>query len=366
MASGYGRGLAVKIFSLQKRTGGGVPGDVMRSARLIMEGRGTKADADVCSQYLGVRRSDRRAIQSATRMARNGVNTLNQLTQFSEMAGNGQAAGVIGLASMGANALVDITKNPAFQRAIEDISIKFFNSPAGGARLAYALKRTASNAAAALPLIGIAAEAADLGGNFGRTVLGTKGDSVALKAAQRTAFLSQFDPSKNAQERSLAIRRAAAESIENTNRGNLFSFGADYARKKIGADSKSLNKLEAKILARKAGGGGEALYKAARKQAENDNWSIFGASEDKLDKDTLANIKQRLSDANDMREGAMKAMDNANIALANAMIQEANKAIPNFIVWSAPELFKQRENAHAADRTWSRTQCARAGSRTGD
>lgn len=366
MAARYGRGLAVKIFSLQKRTGGGVPGEVMRSARLVMEGRGTKADVDVCSNYLGVRRGERRALQTAARMARNAQGNFAQFTQFSKMASEGESAGIMGLAGMGADALQSLTRSPAFQRALEDVSIKYFNSPAGGARIAYALKRAASTAAAALPLIGMAMEGADLGANFGRTLAGTKGDSAALRAANQAVRLSQFDPSKSHMEKSLAIKRAAAESIENQNRGNLFSFGADYARKKAGVDAQALNRMEAKVLTRKAGGNGEQLYKAARAQAERDNFSLFGVSQDKLDKDTLANIKQRLSDFNDMRQGAMKAIDNANISLANAMIMEANKAIPGSIVWSAPELWKQKEAAHAADRKWSVQNMARAASRTGD
>lgn len=368
-AHGGVRGLAGKAFQLQKRTSGGVPGEIMRSARLVMEGRGTEQDAQTLRNYFGVTRGSARAIRQATAQANAMMGRLAQFSAFSREAADGNISGFTGLAGMGFQAINELTRSPAFQRALENATFKVLGNPAIGARINYAIRRNAALGSAALGYASLAAEAGSMGARFADAASGVP--TNRLKDLKRDLRLLEADPFSSASEKRLAIKRAAAQSIDDMG-SPLGGIGAYFAKKRISVDEKSISKLEAENALKKAGLGTQAaeiLYTKSRNQAIREHGSMLhlGIGEEAVARATRDNIEKSINDSKGFIQQAIAAAQARNFTMSEAYLNEAQRAIPGSRgKWNAPEIYKQFQAATAADKMWAKSQSMRAGPRTGE
>jgi hypothetical protein len=354
---------------MQKRTGGGVPGEIMRSARLVMEGRGTEADASALRNYFGVTRGSARAIRQATAQANAMMGRLAQFSAFSREAADGNAAGFAGLGSMGFQAINDLTRSPAFQRALEGAAAKLLGNPAIGARINYATRRGAALGSAALGTGALAVEAGGMLAGFARAVSGVP--SNKLRDLMSESRLLEADRHSSFKERRLATKRAAAQSIDDM--GAPFGgIGAYFAKKRINVDEKSISKLETEIALKKAGLGtqaAEALYAKSRNQAilEQGYMIHLGMGEEAVAKATRQNIESAINNSKNFFQQAIAAAQIQNYKMSEAYLSEAQRALPGSRgLWNGPQIFKQLQAASTADKLWAKSQSMRAGPRTGE
>jgi hypothetical protein len=93
MRKGIANSLANQIFALQRTTHGGVPGDVVASARRVKEGVGNNRDLEAMRNYLGIKRTGATAMRRDLSQISQRVNDIGQIGVLGTQAAGGGAQG---------------------------------------------------------------------------------------------------------------------------------------------------------------------------------------------------------------------------------------------------------------------------------
>lgn len=376
----FANNLANKIFGLQKRSGGGVPGEVVRSARFVKEGRGSPADVENMRRYLGASRTGAGALKRSAGQANRAIGTANRLSSNLDMIQRGQLGGYIGIAQQTAQSVEQLTRSPLFKRAVESISMKVFDDPGTAARFLNRTRGLARGAVAGLAAASVYAEVGRAAFGFGDAIAGNT-KSTATRLAESNLALVNADTQASAGARSLALKKTVANQISDMNRGNPLGDTASWWRKKqLNVDSASIGRMEADQTLGRLGlrSQSEKLYKRAREEALAE--STFGSTlggflNDKFgvgDEALSTSISQKIGAAGErgvqLRQQAEVLAGRREFKLAAAYLAEANKELQvGTQAWQNPnEIYKRQVGDRAAERMWSASQMARAGPRTGD
>jgi len=384
MASKVGRGLAMKIFSLRER-GSNFSGDVMRSARLIVQGKGTNADVEKLRGALGISRSGSAAAQRELRGISNVVNRAGQYGVLASTAAQGGVSGFAAAGSLVNNALQDaekIVKSKAFKDVIESAAQKYLGSGVAGTRAGFALGRGLRLARAGLGFVG-AATAITVGGIRGIEEFTGLTQSDRARVTQADAEIAQANSQASVTQRAIAVQRAMNErsivrKFHDEGVGGLWSSFR-------GTDKKKLAEMEMRQSIRDAGfTNNDQIASAARDRLYGDGFTgrlkrgidnsvisshmggstIFGKFVDS--EDIAKKTQEMIGRAIGMRNDISRAMSIGDVKEANKIIDKAEIEVPGQ-VWRRPgEIWKMQESARAASRLWSTQNMARAASRTGE
>lgn len=377
---GFANNLANKIFGLQKRSGGGVPGEVVRSARFVKEGRATPADVENMRRYLGASRTGAGALKKAAGQARQAIGAANRLSSNLDMIQRGQLGGYIGIAQQTAQSIEQLTRSPLFKRAVENVAMKVFDDPGTAARFLNRTRGLARGAVAGVAAAGVYAEVGRAAFGLGDAIAGNT-KSTATRLAESNLALVNADVQSSASERSLALKKAVASQISDMNRGNPLGDTASWWRKKqLNVDSASIGRLEAEQTLGRLGlrSQSEKLFKRAREEALAESTfgstlggflnDKFGVGDDALSTSISQKIQASGERGVQLRQQAEVLAGKREFKLASAVLAEANKELQvGTQAWQNPnEIYKRQVGDRAAERMWSRSQMARAGPRTGD
>lgn len=139
---GIANALANKIFQMQRVTHGGVPGDIVRSARMIKEGRGSNGDLKRLRDYLGISRSGASQLKQGLSEARQSFGKFAQGAVLMDVASRGGATGAIAgaqLLNMVTGSLDKMTRSGA----LDNVVARAFKKPDGTVALERAIRRQA-------------------------------------------------------------------------------------------------------------------------------------------------------------------------------------------------------------------------------
>lgn len=377
-------GLANKVFKLQRDSRGGVPGDIMRSARFVKEGRATPADVENLRKYLGISHGGGGRTMQTTRSLNQAIDRSARYSSAMDMAQRGQLGGYTQLAGMGLQEINKLVSSKAFESALQKATDAILSNPnkaeriLAGTKLAYGARRgvrALGSAISAIPVIDTALQQA-----WGITdQVEGKLQTSATRRALRDASLSLSDPTMGPGARGLLAKRARASQITDNFRNTIGGGAlAHMLKKEEGVDGSALATLSAKLLLRKSGMGGKAehIVAAAHKEAlremggENyaERMTKLGFSKEQLDTLDAQKVEERIEEALDFRERAQEAAGRREFTHAGALLKAADAAAPGSVAaWENPEeLYKQQLGGRAAMRLFSNTQMTRAGNRTGD
>jgi len=375
---GIGRGLAMKIFSLQKR-GGNFSADVMRSARLCVQGVGTKNDIEKLRGALGIARSGAAVAQRELRGISNVVNRAGQYGVLASTAAQGGLTGFAAAGSLVNNALQDadkIVKSKAFQDLIENAAQKYLGNAATGARAGYALRRGFRIARAGLAYAQ-AGGAIAVGGIRGVEEFTGLTQSDRARVTQSDARLAESNSRASLNERAIAVQRAMNE------RGLVRKFREEGVgglwNSFLNTDKKKLSEMELRQSARDAGfAGADQIRSLARDRLYKEKFGEFigrqaRGIDNKIGRELTIDplevskkAQEMIARAIQMRGDIDNAMKIGDVKYANKLIDEAEMEIPGQ-VWRRPgEIWKMQESARAAARLWPTQNMSRANSRTGE
>ena len=373
-----GRGLAAKIFSLRKR-GSVFPGEVMRSARLAMEGKASGSDIEIMRRALGTSRTGSTA---AKRDLRTVSSVAQRAGNYGVLASTAAQGGVAGFAAAGSfinNAFQDIDKivrSKPFQEALEGAAQKYLGSGVAGTRAGYALRRGLRVAGAGLAYAQAGA---------GITVGGIRGvedftgvvQTERARVAQSESRIAESNSRATRLEKEIASQRALNErsilrkTSEEGARGLFNAF--------IGADKRKLSAMELRQTAREAGfANSDQVYLLARDRLLREKFGeTLGRQARGIDNALGTNFavdptevaekaQQMIGRAVSLRQQIGDAIKIADTKMASQLIAEAQREIPGQ-VWRNPgEIWKMQESGRMATRLWSLQNMPRAASRTGE
>lgn len=378
------KGLANKVFALQRASGGSVPGIIMRSARLVRDGHGSASDVEAIRNYLGISKSGYSAAGRSTRSLNAAIERSSRFSTALDMAQRGQLGGYTQLAGMGVQEINKIVSSKAFEGALQKATDTLLSNPnkadrlLAGTKLAYSARRgvrALGAAISAIPLVDTALQQA-----YGITdqITGATQTS-ATRRAFRDASLAAVDPRMSPQRRELLTRQARSGQIADNFRNTIGGgYLAHLLKVKEGVDGATLANMSAKLYLQESGLGGKAeqIVAAARREALREmggenyaaRMTAMGFSKEQLDTLISQKVEERISDALELRERAQDAAGRREFTQAKELLKAADQAAPGSVAaWENPEeIYKQQLGGRAAMRLFSNTQITRAGNRTGD
>jgi len=368
----------MKIFSLRER-GSKFPDDVMRSARLVVQGNGSNADIEKLRGALNISRSGSAAAQRELRGISNVVNRAGLYGVLASTASQGGLTGFAAAGSLVNNALQDtekLVKSKAFQDLIENAAQKYLGNAATGARAGYALRRGLRIGRAGLAYLQAGATVA-VGGIRGVEEYTGLTQSDRARVTQSDARLAEANSRMSVNERAIASQRALNE------RGLVRKFREEgvggLLNSFLRADKKKLSEMELRQAARDAGFAGADQIRALAK--DRIYKEKFGESigrmargiDNKINRELTIDplevskkAQEMIARALQMRGEIDNAMKIGDVKYANTLIDEAERELPAQ-VWRRPgEIWKMQESARATARLWSTQNMARAATRTGE
>lgn len=139
---GIANALANKIFKMQRITHGGVPGNIVRSARMIKEGKGSANDLKVIRNYLGISQSGATQARQGLAEARQTFGKIAQGAVLMDVASRGGATGAIAGAQL-INMVTGSLDKWARSGSLDAVIARSFRKPDGALALERGIRRHA-------------------------------------------------------------------------------------------------------------------------------------------------------------------------------------------------------------------------------
>ena len=382
-------GVAMKIFRLQKQTGGAVPGHVMAAARRIIQGGGSKADENICRGYLGISRSGASGMSKENRFYNSAISSAGQLASGLDLLSRGNVGGAAQVASSMQRTVSQIVKSKEFENALQIAATTLVSGgdkAAGilkGTRAAYAVRRGVRKAGAVATAAAVVGGAVMMGTGFVDSIAGLT-QTTAGRRAKQEALLQKFDPIAHSYEDvRLAEKRALAQEIDARSAGNFLfgSFSAHIRKKRYGVDEETLGRRGSLHELRKSGlSSGSKLddaYKLAHTEALREGFggesigrllNLIGLGARAQGVEASEKVSEQIKRAKELSDQAADAAYRRDFNASSAYIAEANKEVPGSIpAWIKPQvLWKAQEGSRTAERVWAAANNPRAGARVGD